>query len=128
MSSQVYFDFHSPELFFTLEEDSWSKWYSKLIQLELAGKVSYFSERVSHLSNLIIENNIDAWELLQEESSGQVVDRSLIAKIITEWGKLYKECQKPIDSIYDPTDMWTAGQIKIVLKKYKGYHLVIRTD
>lgn len=129
MSSDVYFDFHTPELFYFQKEYNWSKWYSELVKLELGGKESYFVERVSHLSNLSIPNNIDMWELIKEQYNNQLVDRSLISNIITEWKKLYQECQQP-EVVFEchPMDMLTSGQIKILLKKYKGNYLVIRTN
>lgn len=129
MSVDVYFDFHTPELYEVHVKDNWSKWYSKLVQLELSGKESYFSERVSHLSNLIIPNNITIWELLKMEHDGQLVDRHLIASIITVWNSLYRECQNSeVVKDCQPQDIFTSGQIKILLKKYKGNHLVFRTD
>lgn len=139
MSSDVYFDFHTPDIYPLLEE-SWSKWYSKVVQNDIVnGKEVYFAERVSHLSNLVIETNIDAWELFQEEVNGKLIDRTLIAKVITEWKRLYSESQKPLEMVNDDydisgrnkelrNDIMTSGQIKILLKKYKGYHLVLRTD
>jgi hypothetical protein len=129
MSSNVYFDFHTPEVY-PLWNESWSKWYSKLVQLELNNTSCYFTEKVSDKSTLVVPNNEDVWEFFQEEHAGKLIDRSLIAKIITDWRKLYQESQAVLNSIGHSVrnDMMTAGQIKILLKKYKGYHLVFRTD
>lgn len=128
MSSDVYFDFHDP-IIYPLWDDNWSKWYAKIVQQELLGNETYFAERVSHLSNLVIGTNIDAWEKLGEQYKGQIVDRHLIAKIILDWKQLYQEAQKPeVASQCRPDDILTSGQVKIMLNKYKGKHLVIRIN
>lgn len=128
MSTDVYFDFHDP-IIYPLWDDNWSKWYSKIVQQELLGNETYFVERVSHLSNLVIDNNFGLWDTFIEQYRGQVVDRNLIAKIILDWKQLYQEAQKPeAEPECQPTDMLTSGQIKILLNKYKGKHLIIRVD
>jgi len=125
MSNSIYFDFHTPELFEVWKTESWSKWYSKLVQLELSGKESFFSERISDESNLLVPNNTIVWELFKEENDGKIVDRHLIADILSIWKKLYQESQTSQSSLFQ--DMFTPGQIKILLKKYKGNHLVFTT-
>lgn len=127
MSTDVYFDFHTPELY--LDHDNWSKWYSKLVKLELSGKESYFTKRVSHLSNLECEGNIDRWELFQLEFSGILLVRKIIPSITELWYEIFNECQKSkYNDQTQPKDIVSPDKIYDFVDERIGYHLVIRQD
>lgn len=145
MSTDVYFDFYSPELWKMylafVHADNTNGRAMPLLEammerqdeLELRDGVGshYDVCRVGYLSNFIARCNEALWDRFERDRWYFVqITAENIAEIVADWTVIYDNSQKPENAVecYAPDDISEPDRIRIILTEHIGQFLDIRVD
>ena len=151
MSTDTYFDFHSPEgwelnlqSFRSTEngltsEQAWAG-FQKWCEFEKSERDKGYDEkgckkglgqcvhRVGYIYNLTCDSNIDAYHSFYEKWSSRVVEAEKIPEMVTEWQAMYDAAMTDELTDFCRDDFADGGSIKRDLESHIGRVLYIRVD
>lgn len=131
MSSDVYFDFHSPEAYplhckmHSDGGDVFGNWRRLVTRMG-----HYKPVRVSYLSNLIAGCTFEDWETLQKRWNGTLLSSENVNLILRDWCYIWNKTQDPknkTDCVM-PHDIVGAVQLGKILLDNLGNHVTFRVD
>lgn len=145
MSTDVYFDFYSPELWamylafvnadntngraMPLLDSMWER--QEALEL-IDGEHSHLDTcRVGYLSNFVANCNFDLWNTFERKKWYFVqITFDNIPDIVADWTVIYDNSQKPENAVdcYMPDDISTPDSIRQHLIDHIGHFLDIRVD
>lgn len=145
MSTDVYFDFYSPELWkmylaFVHADNTNGKalplldaMWERQKMLELAdGEYSHLDTcRVGYLANFVARCNEELWNRFERDRWYFVqITFDNIPDIVSDWTVIYDNSQKPENAVecYAPDDISAPDRIRIILTEHIGQFLDIRVD
>lgn len=149
MSTDVYFDFYSQELWpfywahVTADNSvgpygrdpgraAREAFQDKEKELETRdGRHSHYDIcRVGYLSNFVSHCNYALWRAFERKWCRQVVTTENIPEILREWEVIYQNSQKPenAEDCYMPDDIGSTAEIEEDLRKHVNFYLDIRVD
>lgn len=142
MSTDVYFDFHSPTTHphykawedasrqpYTPDTDSEARWALHAAWCQSTkGNGGYDDCRVAYLYNLVKEVNSDLWIKFKERwDTGVVITEENIPEIVADWKVLYDNSQMPGDDFMQD-DICSVEGMEDMLREHLGFHMYTRVD
>lgn len=139
MSTDVYFDFHSPTTYPLYQ--AWDKVCGQVNREPGAWEATHkawcdsIKERgqydpcaVAHLHNLCQEVNNELWDAFRMKwRMGMVVTEENIPQIVADWKVLYDNTQNSEDE-HMKEEMLSPEEMEEMLREYIGFHLEHRVD
>ena len=109
MSTDVYFDFHSPESWKLYRDASladntngralplFGKWWAFLAENRILFPDKIYHEpcRVAYLSNLVAHCNYELWCVFEQRWNTVIVSDRNIPEIVADWKVLFDNSQRP---------------------------------
>lgn len=138
MSTDVYFDYHSPEGWALYQaavtaDDAnsmaMSLWWDHLGVME-GRRAHYDPCRVAYLSNLVARCTYDLWVAFEQRWGGILVSEDVVPVIVNDWRVIYDLTQRP-ENAGDcgiPDDIATPEEVAADLQAHLGFVLDTRVD